>query len=124
MRVFRIFPPLPIALMLVAGAEMALNYTWLESREFWLQVMVFVVTIAASFVASLLSPRLMTGVFVMLSVLVSLSVAFATYGVKNTDAEPVCFTIMLSLIFGTMAYAVFGVGWVLRGCWVGTEASR
>ena len=81
---------------------MALNYTWLESKEFWLQVLVFVVAIAASFVAALLSPRLITGVFVMISVLVSLSVAFATYGVKNTDAEPVCFTIMLSLIFGTM----------------------
>ena len=124
MRVFKTYPPLSIALLLLTGVGIALEFTWLESAETWLQVLVGVVAMAASFVAGLLSPRLITGVFVMISVLGSLSVAFAIHGVSNTDVEPVGFTIMLSLIFGTMAYAVFGVGWVLRGCWVGMEASQ
>ena len=124
MRVFRIFPPLPIALLLVAGAGMALNYTWLESREFWLQVLVGVVAMAASFVAGLLSPRLVNLFVVLIIVLGSISVAFAIYGVSNTHVEPVWFAIMLSMIYGTLGYAVWGAGWVVRGCLAGTEASR
>ena len=87
-------------------------------------MLVGVVAMAASFVAGLLSPRLITGVFVMISVLGSLSVAFAIHGVSNTDVEPVWFAIMLSMIYGTLGYAVWGAGWVVRGCLAGTEASR
>ena len=119
MRVFRIFPPLPTALLLVTGVGIALNFTWLESGETWIQILVWAMAMAASFIAGLLSPRLINGVCVMFIVLVSLSVAFAIYGVSNTDVEPVWFTIMLSLVHGTLAYAVFGVGWVLRGCLLG-----
>ena len=72
----------------------------------------------------LLSPRLVNGVIVMIIVLVSLSVAFAIYGVSNADVEPISFTIMLSLIYGMAAYVVFGVGWVVRGCLVGTEMAE
>ena len=124
MRVFRICPPLTIGFLLLTGVGIALEFTWLESKETWLQVLVGVVAMAASFVAGLLSPRLITGVFVMISVLVSLSVAFAIYGVSNSDVEPIWFTIMLSLIYGIAAYVVFGVGWVVRGCLVGMEASK
>ena len=60
----------------------------------------------------------------MIIVLVSLAVAFAIHGVSNTDVEPVWFTIMLSLIYGTLAYLVFGVGWIVRGCLLGSEAPK
>ena len=56
MRVFRIYPPLTIGLLLLTGMGIALEFTWLESKETWLQVLVGVVAIAASFVAGLLSP--------------------------------------------------------------------
>ena len=124
MRVFRIYLPLTIGLLLLTGVGIALEFTWLESKETWLQVLVGVVAMAASFVAGLLSPKLINGVFVMIIVLVSLAVAFAIYGVSNTDVEPAWFTIMLSLIYGTLAYAVFGAGWVVRGCLLGPKASE
>ena len=124
MRVFRIFPPLPTAFLLLTGVGVALNFTWLESKETWLQILVFVVAMAASFIAGLLSPRLINVFLVLIIVLGSFSVAIAVYGVNNSDVEPVWFTIMLSMIYGTLAYVVFGAGWVVRGCLVGTEASR
>ena len=124
MRVFRIYPPLTIGLLLLTGVGIALEFTWLESAETWLQVLVGVVAMAASFVAGLLSPRLINVFVVLIIVLGSISVAFAIYGVSNTDVEPVWFAIMLSMIYGILAYAVFGVGWVVRGCLVGSEASK
>ena len=124
MRVFKTYPPLSIALLLLTGVGIALEFTWLESAETWLQVLVGVVAMAASFVAGLLSPRLINVFVVWIIVLGSIAVAFAIYGVSNTDVEPVWFTVMLSMIYGTLAYAVFGVGWVVRGCLVGMEASK
>ena len=124
MRVFRVYPPLTIGLLLLTGVGIALEFTWLESKEIWLQILVGATAMAASFVAGLLSPRLINVFLVLIIVLGSFSVAFAIYGVNNTDVEPVWFTVMLSLIYGTLAYVVFGVGWVLRGCWVGMEAPK
>ena len=40
MRVFRIYPPLTIGLLLLTGVGIALEFTWLESKETWLQVLV------------------------------------------------------------------------------------
>lgn len=124
MRVFRIYPPLTIGLLLLTGVGIALEFTWLESKETWLQVLVGVVAVAASFVAGLLSPRLVNLFVVWISVLGSIAVAFAIYGVSNTDVQPVWFALMLSMIYGIAAYVVFGVGWVVRGCLVGTERSK
>ena len=124
MRVFRIYPPLTIGLLLLTGVGIALEFTWLESKETWLQVLVGVVAMAASFVAGLLSPRLVNLFVVWISVLGSIAVAFAIYGVSNTDVQPVWFAVMLSMIYGIAAYVVFGVGWVVRGCLVGTERSK
>ena len=121
MRVFRIYPPLTIGLLLLTGVGIALEFTWLESAETWLQVLVGVVAMAASFVAGLLSPRLINVFVVLIIVLGSISVAFAIYGVSNTDVEPVWFAIMLSMIYGTLAYVVFGVAWVVRGCLTGSS---
>ena len=121
MGVFKTHPPLTIALLLATGVGIALEFTWLESKELWLQVLVGVVAMAASFVAGLLSPRLVNVFVVWIIVLGSIAVAFAIYGVNNTDVEPVWFTIMLSLIWGTVAYVVFGVGWVVRGCLTGSS---
>ena len=113
-----------IAFLLLTGAGIALEFTWLESKEIWLQFLVGVVAMAASFVAGLLSPRLINGVFMMIIVLVSLAVAFAIYGFSSADVEPIIFTIMLSIIYGTLAYVLFGVGWAVRGCLVGSEAGN
>ena len=124
MRVFRTYPQLSIAFFLLTGAGIAMEFTWLESKEIWLQILVGVVAMVASFVAGLLSPRLINAVFVMIIVLVSLAVAFAICGFSSADVEPVWFTIMLSMIYGTLAYAVFGVRWVVRGCLLGTKASK
>ena len=124
MRVFRIYPPLTIGLLLLTGVGIALEFTWLESKETWLQVLVGVVAMAASFVAGLLSPRLINVFIVLIIVLGSISVAFAVYGVSNTDVEPVWFAVMLSMIYGTLAYAVCGAGWVVRGCLLGSGASK
>ena len=110
--------------MLLTGVGIALEFTWLESKETWLQILVGLMAMAASFVAGLLSPRLVNVFIVLIIVLGSISVAFAIYGVSNTDVEPVWFAIMLSLIFGTLGYAVWGAGWVVRGCLAGTEASK
>ena len=124
MRVFRVYPPLTIGLLLLTGVGIALEFTWLESTETWLQVLVGVVAMAASFVAGLLSPRLVNLFVVWIIVLGSIAVAFAVYGVSNMDVEPVWFTVMLSLIYGTLGYAVWGAGWVVRGCLVGTEMAE
>ena len=124
MRVFRIYPPLTIGLLLLTGVGIALEFTWLESKETWLQVLVGVVAMAASFVAGLLSPRLVNLFVVWIIVLGSIAVAFAVFGASSADVEPVWFAIMLSMIYGTLGYAVWGAGWVVRGCLVGMEASN
>ena len=49
-----------IAFLLLTGAGIALEFTWLESKEIWLQILVGVMAMAASFVAGLLSPRLIS----------------------------------------------------------------
>ena len=49
MRVFRIHPPLTIGLLLLTGVGIALEFTWLESKETWLQILVGVMAMAASF---------------------------------------------------------------------------
>ena len=48
------------------------------------------------------------------SVLVSLTVGFAVYGV-DADVEPIAYTVLLTLIYGGLASVGFYVGWVLRG---------
>ena len=124
MRVFRIYPPLTIGLLLLTGVGIALEFTWLESKETWLQVLVGVVAMAASFVAGLLSPRLVNLFIVWIIVLVSIAVAFAVFGASSVDVPPILFAIMLSLIYGIAAYLVYGVGWAVRVCLVGSEASN
>ena len=124
MRVFRTLPTLSIAFLLLTGVGFALTFTWLESEETWLQILVGAMAMAASFVAGLLSPRLINVFLVLIIVLGSFSVAFAVYGVNNSDVEPVWFTIMLSMIYGTLAYVVYGAGWVVRGCLTGSKASK
>ena len=124
MRVFRIYPPLTIGLLLLTGVGIALEFTWLESKETWLQVLVGVVAMAASFVAGLLSPRLVNLFVVWIIVLGSIAVAFAVFGASSADVPPILFAIMLSLIYGIAAYLVFGVGWAVRVCLVGMEETR
>ena len=124
MRVFRNYPPLAIAFLLLTGVGIALEFTWLESKETWLQVLVGVVAMAASFVAGLLSPRLVNLFVVWIIVLGSIAVAFAVFGASSADVPPILFAIMLSLIYGIAAYLVYGVGWAVRVCLVGTEASK
>ena len=85
MRVFKTYPPLSIALLLLTGVGIALEFTWLESKETWLQVLVGVVAMAASFVAGLLSPRLVNLFVVWIIVLGSIAVAFAVFGASSAD---------------------------------------
>ena len=124
MGVFRIYPPLTIALLLLTGVGIALEFTWLESKETWLQILVGVMAIAASFVAGLLSQRLVNLFVVWTIVLGSIAVASAVFGASSADVPPILFAIMLSLIYGIAAYLVFGVGWAVRVCLVGSEASK
>ena len=124
MRVFRTLPPLPTALLLLTGVGIALNFTWLESKETWLQILVGVMAMGASFVAGLLSPRLVNLFVVWIIVLGSIAVAFAVFGASSADVPPILFAIMLSLIYGIAAYLVFGVGWAVRVCLVGPQTSK
>ena len=124
MAVFKTWRTLTLVLLLLTGVGFALTFTWLESEETWLQILVGAMAMAASFIAGLLSPRLINVFLVLIIVLGSFSVAFAVYGVNNSDVEPVWFTIMLSMIYGTLVYVVFGAGWVVRGCLTGSKASK
>ena len=54
----------------------------------------------------------------------SIAVAFAVFGASSADVPPILFAIMLSLIYGIAAYLVYGVGWAVRVCLVGMEASQ
>ena len=108
----------------MTGVGIALNFTWLESKETWLQILVGAMAMVASFVAGLFSPRLVNLFVVWIIVLGSVAVAFAVFGASSADVPPILFAIMLSLIYGIAAYLVYGVGWAVRVCLVGTDASR
>ena len=73
-------------------------------------MLVGVVAMAASFVAGLLSPRLVNLFVVWIIVLGSIAVAFVVIGASSADVPPILFAIILSLIYGTLAYVVYGVG--------------
>ena len=58
MAVFKTWRTLTLVLLLLTGVGFALTFTWLESEETWLQILVGAMAMAASFIAGLLSPRL------------------------------------------------------------------
>ena len=81
----------------------------------WFYVPVYIVLVGAiPFLAGLLSPRPYAFILFPVSVLASLSVGFAVYGV-DADVEPISYTLMLTLIYGGLASVGFLIGWTLRG---------
>ena len=113
----------PALLFLPTGVGIALNFTLLESSETWLQILIAVIAMGASFLAGVFSPGLGIAALLPIVMLASFAVAFSIYGVGSSDVEPIVFTIFLSLIYGVAAYFAFGAGWVVRGLFVGFEDS-
>ena len=110
------FSRAPFVLAPIMGAGFAASFI-ANDLPFgaWLYVPVAIVLLGAiPFLAGWLSPRLNNIVLFPASVLASLSVGFAVYGV-DADVEPIAYTVLLTLIYGGLASAGFYVGWVLRG---------
>ena len=126
MRVFRIIPPLPTAFLLVAGVGIALTIVApisYEIRPFYL-VLAIATAAAASFIAGLLSPRLMN-FFIVVIVVASISVPFAIYGVVNSTFGSIKHTLYINLMISSLPiYVVYGAGWLVRGCLLGPKASK
>ena len=108
-----------VLLFLPTGVGVSLGFTLLESSETWLQILVAVAAMAFSFLAGLLSTGLTIAALAPVMVLICLAAAFGLSGVPSSDVEPIAFTILLSLIYGGIAYFAFGAGWVVRGLLVG-----
>lgn len=113
----------PALLFLPTGVGIALNFTLLESSETWLQILIAVIAMGASFLAGVFSPSLGIAALLPIVMLASFAVAFSFYGVSSSDVEPIMFTIFLALIYGVAAYFAFGAGWIVRGLFVGFEDS-
>ena len=91
------------------------NFTLLEGRETWLQVVVAAVALTASFIAGWISQRLRSALLLPLVVLVCLAVGFGVFGTNSQELDPVMFVIVLSAIYGSLAAAIFAAGWMARG---------
>ena len=110
------FSSAPFVLAPIMGAGFAATFI-VNDLPFgaWVYVPVAIVLLGAiPFLAGWLSPRLSKIVLFPASVLVSLTVGFAVYGV-DADVEPISYTVLLTLIYGGLASVGFFVGWVLRG---------
>ncbi len=100
-------------LLLVPGVGIALGFTLLQNATSSIQIAVVVVPIGASFVGGWLSLTLGRALFLPVGVLVSLLVAFAAFGAPY-DVEPIAFAIVLSIMYGSLAAAIFSTGWMAR----------
>ena len=104
-----------IALSLVTGAGVALNFSLLDNDTSWLPVVVAVVSVGACpFTAGWLSHRLTNVALFPASVLVCLSVSFMILGAPSSDVAPIPFGIALSIIYGGLAAVLFCAGWTAR----------
>ena len=72
-----------------------------------------------SFLAGVFSTGLGIALLLPVVVLASLLVAFSLFGAPSSDVEPIGFAVLLSLIYGGVAYFAFGAGWIVRGLLVG-----
>ena len=98
--------------LLPVGVGIALNFTLLEASETWLQTLVAIMALGASFLVGWFSPRLRKAMLLPIVVLACLSAAFAVYGVGSSDIDPIVFTIFLSVIYGGLASVIFAAGWM------------
>ena len=111
----------PALLFLPTGVGIALGFTLLVNGETWLQILVAGVAMGTSFLAGLFSPGLGISALLPVVVLASLLVAFSLFGAPSSDVEPIGFAILLSLIYGIVAYFAFGAGWIVRGLLIGFD---
>ncbi len=109
----------PALLFLPTGVGIALGFTLLVNGETWLQILVAVVAMGTSFLAGLFSSGLGIAALLPVVVLASLLVAFSLFGAPSSDVEPIGFAVLLSLIYGVVAYFAFGAGWIVRGLLIG-----
>ena len=114
----------PALLFLPTGVGITLLFTLLQSGDVWLQILVAVISAGSSFLAGLLSTGLGISALLPLVVFACLAVAFGLYGASSHDVEPIPFMILLSLIYGGVAYFAFGAGWVVRGLLVGFNGTN
>ena len=81
-----------------------LGITLLVNGETWLQILVAVVAMGTSFLAGVFSTGLGIAALLPIVVLASLVAAFSLFGVPSSDVEPIAFAVLLSLIYGGVAY--------------------
>ena len=97
-----------------------MSFTVLDRSETWLGILVAFVALGVSpilagwFAPRLFGTALFSVVLFLLSIFLSLSVAFRVFGRDTYDVESLPFTIVLSAIYGGLASAVFLVGWAAR----------
>ena len=111
----------PALLFLPTGVGIALAFTLLQSIDTWLQILVAAVAMGTSFLSGLFSTGLGIALLLPVVVLTCLLVAFSIFGAPSTDVEPLGFAILLSLIYGGVAYFAFGAGWIVRGLLIGFD---
>ena len=111
----------PALLFLPTGVGIALWFTLLVNGETWLQILVAVIAMGTSFLAGVFSTGLGIALLLPVVVLTCLVAAFSLFGVPSSDVEPLGFAILLSLIYGGVAYFAFGAGWIVRGLLVGFD---
>ncbi len=92
--------------MLIAGTGRALNFTLLEASATWLQAVVAVVALAASFIAGWILLRLRSSMLLPIVVMACLSVAFGVFDTNSQDLGPIAFVMVLSIIYGSLTSAL------------------
>ena len=111
----------PALLFLPTGVGIALGFTLLVNGATWLQILVAVIAMGTSFLAGVFSTGLGIALLLPVVVLTCLVAAFSLFGVPSSDVEPLGFAILLSLIYGGVAYFAFGAGSIVRGLLVGFD---
>ncbi len=92
----------------------ALDFTVLNNYAVWIPILVAVLTIGVPpFCAGWLSSNRRYAALFPVTVFGSLAVASAIGGPISTDSDAVGFIAMLSAIYGSLAAAMYFVGWLL-----------
>ena len=105
-----------LGLAVITGATLALMFTvFSEAKPTWLLIVVAVIILGVSpILGGWLSKEFLSAFLFPVCILVSLSVASFINGPLSYDSDPMGFVLLLTLIYGGIAYIAFSVSWTIR----------
>ena len=105
-----------LGLAVITSSTLALMFAVFNNTEpSWLLIVVAVIVLGVSpILAGWLSQEFLSAFLFPICILVSLSAASFINGPLSYDSDPIGFVLLLTLIYGGIAYIGFSVSWTVR----------